>query len=102
MLYIVYGQAELFLPYCSSLKEKRKSIHGVISRVRKRFNVSISEVEYHDLWQRSLIGFTAVGSQIAEVELITNSIKDTFYNYAADIEILGIRHEVLKDDFNPQ
>lgn len=101
-MYIVYGQAELFLPYCSSLKEKRKSIHGIVSRVRKRFNVSISEVEYHELWQRSLIGFTAVGSDIAEVELITNSIKDTFYNYSADLEILGIKHDVLKEDFGPK
>ncbi|MDD3268892.1 MAG: DUF503 domain-containing protein [Syntrophomonadaceae bacterium] len=98
-MYIVYGQAELLLPYCSNLKEKRKTIQGIISRVRKRFNISISEVEYHDLWQRSLIGFTAVASQVSEVELITNAIKDTFYNYAADVEILGIRHELIKQDF---
>ena len=51
-MYVVYGYVELYLPYCSSLKEKRKIIHGLISRVRKRFNVSTSEVEFHDLWQR--------------------------------------------------
>ena len=52
-MYVVYGYGELYLPYCSSLKEKRKIIHGLISRIRKRFNVSICEVQFHDLWQRS-------------------------------------------------
>ena len=42
-MYVVYGYVELYLPYCSSLKEKRKIIHGLISRIRKRFNVSISQ-----------------------------------------------------------
>ena len=99
-MYVIYGYAEIYLPHCASLKEKRKTIQGIISRVRKRFNISISEVEYHDLWQRSIIGFTAVGSKVAEVELITNSINDTFYNYAADIDIIGISHKLIKQDFS--
>ena len=94
-MYVVYGYVELYLPYCSSLKEKRKTIHGIISRVRKRFNVSISEVEFHDLWQRSSLGFSAVSHNSPELELIINSVKETFLNYPADTEITVFDYSII-------
>lgn len=99
-MYIVYGYAELFLPYCSSLKEKRKIIKSIIDRIRKRFDISICEVEHHDLWQRSIIGFSAVTHKNAELELITNAIKDTLYNHALDVEISGFDYDIISQKFN--
>lgn len=99
-MYVVYGYGEFFIPHCSSLKEKRKLIHGIVARVRKRFNVSISEVGHHELWQRSVIGFSAVGSNVPEVELITNTIKETFYNYAEDMEITTFFYDTIATDFS--
>ncbi|MDD2509793.1 MAG: DUF503 domain-containing protein [Syntrophomonas sp.] len=97
-MYLVYGYAQLFFPHSSSLKEKRKVIHSIIARIRKRFNVSISEVEHQDLWQRSTIGFSAIGSDYPELQLITNAVKETFYNYAGDVEIIALKHEIQKID----
>ena len=37
-------------------------IRKLIDRVRHRFNVAISEVDDHDLWQRSQIGICTVGN----------------------------------------
>jgi uncharacterized protein YlxP (DUF503 family) len=51
---------ELFLPECGSLKEKRKVIKSIIDRTRSRFNVAVAEVDKHDLWQLSSLGFTCV------------------------------------------
>ncbi len=45
-----------------SLKGKRQILKKVLERVKNRFNVSISEVGSHDLWQRAEIGLTAVGN----------------------------------------
>lgn len=45
-----------------SLKGKRQILKKVLGRVKNRFNVSISEVGSHDLWQRAEIGLTAVGN----------------------------------------
>ncbi|MDD2586466.1 MAG: DUF503 domain-containing protein [Syntrophomonadaceae bacterium] len=97
-MYIIYGHAELFLPYCSSLKEKRKIIKSIIDRIRKRFNISISEVKYQDLWQRSIIGFTAVSYNNAELVLFTDAIKDTLYNHAADMEITGFYYDIISQN----
>lgn len=97
-MYLAYGYVKLFFPYSSSLKEKRKMINGIIDRVRKRFNVSISEVEYQDLWQRSTIAFSAISSGYPEMELITNAVKETFYFYDGNLEITEFEHDIQKID----
>jgi hypothetical protein len=94
-MYVVYGYVELYLPYCSSLKEKRKIIHGLISRIRKRFNVSISEVAFHNLWQRSGLGFSAVDRNNPELELINNTVKQTILNYSTDTEMTVFNYNII-------
>lgn len=94
-MFVAYGNAQLYLPYCSSLKEKRRVIHGLISRVRKRFSISISEVSYHDLWQRSVIGFAAVSGKNDELQFLINIINETFYNYSSDLEVIDFNYEII-------
>ena len=45
-----------------SLKEKRHALRRIIDRVRARYNVSIAEVGDNDIWQRALVGVTAVAN----------------------------------------
>jgi uncharacterized protein YlxP (DUF503 family) len=93
-MFIVYGHAELFLPYCASLKEKRKYIQSIIARVRKRFNISIAEVAYHDLWQRSVLGFSAVCSSQAEADLILQAIRDNLDRHEDACELLHFENQI--------
>ena len=51
---------EFHLPACRSLKEKRKFLNSFRSRVSNKFNVAVSEVGYHDLWQRASIGVVSL------------------------------------------
>jgi len=98
-MHILYGYAELFLPHCSSLKDKRKIINSIITRIRKRFNISISEVEYHNLWQRSILGFCAVSHNMAEIKLFTESIEDTLYNNSLNLETTSFVHDIISQHF---
>jgi uncharacterized protein len=47
---------ELEIAGADSLKEKRKVLNRVKERVRNKFNVSISEIEGHDLWNYAVLG----------------------------------------------
>ena len=47
---------EFHLPACRNLKEKRRFLNSFRTRVANKFNVAISEIDHHDLWQRSTIG----------------------------------------------
>jgi hypothetical protein len=50
----------LYIPGGGSLKEKRMVLRRIKDRVRNKFNVSISEVDDGDLWQRSTLGVAVV------------------------------------------
>lgn len=58
---------ELHLPQCRSLKDKRMIVRGVKERLRK-FNVSVAEVDYQDLWQRAALGVVVVSSARAHAD----------------------------------
>lgn len=96
-MFVVYGKIELHLPYASSLKEKRKTVQAIISRARKRFNVSISEVDHHELWQRSTIGFAAASATFAESDLILSALKETVYQYSDQAELIDFLYNQIPD-----
>ena len=53
---------ELHVHGSQSLKEKRGVVQSIGRRLRNRFNVAVAEVGGQDLWQRALLGVTAIGS----------------------------------------
>ncbi len=94
-MYVLYGQAKLFLPHSSSLKDKRQIIQSIITRLRKRFSISICEVDCHDVWQRSDLGFTAVCNTNRDIDLILQSIISTLDYYDDVCEITDFTHELV-------
>ncbi|HUK65711.1 MAG TPA: DUF503 domain-containing protein [Anaeromyxobacteraceae bacterium] len=66
----------LHLPEPGSLKSKRHLVRSAIDRVKSRFNVSIAEVAENDLWQRSVLGVTAVGNEHAFVNETLDKVAD--------------------------
>jgi uncharacterized protein YlxP (DUF503 family) len=77
---------DLVLPQGSSLKEKRHIVKSLMTRVRDRFNVSISEVGEHDLWQRSHVGICLVGSD----KRFVNSSLDKVLDYIERLDIVEV------------
>ncbi|MBY0120651.1 DUF503 domain-containing protein [Bacillus sp. S/N-304-OC-R1] len=51
-----------------SLKEKRAVLQRVLTRLKQKFNVSVSEVEHQDVWQRTKIAIVAVSSSRVSTE----------------------------------
>lgn len=53
---------DLYLPGCTSLKEKRSVIRSLKEKLSHKFNISIAEVAFMDKWQRARIGIAQVGN----------------------------------------
>ncbi len=53
---------DLYLPGAGNLKEKRMVVKGIKDRIRNKYNVSISEVDFQDKWQRARLGIVQVGT----------------------------------------
>ena len=77
---------ELLLHENFSLKGKRQILRSILQRARTRFNVSISEVADHDLWQRAVLGICAVGNDRQRV----NSILDQVINFIEDTRLTDV------------
>lgn len=50
------------VPGSHSLKEKRHVVKSVKDRIGARFNVSVAEVDFQDLWQRGALGVAVVAT----------------------------------------
>jgi uncharacterized protein YlxP (DUF503 family) len=58
---------ELHVPGAQSLKDKRMVLRRVKDRLKK-FNVAVSEVEHHDLWQRAGLAVVTVSTDQAHAD----------------------------------
>lgn len=51
---------ELYLPDNHSLKGKRQVLNSIKGKLANRFNISIAEVDHHDVWQRATLGVAMI------------------------------------------
>jgi uncharacterized protein len=53
---------EISIPGADSLKDKRQVLRSLIDSIRRKFNVSVAEVDQNDIWRRATLGFAAVSN----------------------------------------
>ena len=53
-------EIDLFLEDCQSLKGRRAVLKGLVTRLRRTFNVAVSEVGEKNLWQRATLAVAGI------------------------------------------
>ena len=66
---------DLRIPGCGSLKQKRHVLKSLTNAIRSTFNVSVAEVDHHDLWQRTTIAVAAAGAQGFHVRKVMHQVE---------------------------
>ena len=87
------SEIEIIIYEANSLKEKRHVLKSIIERIKSRFNVSISEVDYNDIWNRSVIGIAVVSNKKVMCESMILKIID-FIDNDDRVEIINHYMEV--------
>lgn len=67
---ILFAEVECKLYEGNSLKDKRSVIKRLLSKLRRDFNVAITELDYHDLWQLTKIGIVTISTDLSHAEQI--------------------------------
>jgi len=67
---------EFFLPACRSLKDKRRIVLRFKDRVRGRFNVAVAEVDFQDVWQRTLLAVVTLSGDRKIVDQTLRKIQE--------------------------
>jgi uncharacterized protein YlxP (DUF503 family) len=87
-------QIELYLPGNQSLKGKRQIIKSIKDRVRNQTNVSISEVDFHDAWQKAQLAVVTVSTDHSQVSQVLASVIKLIENTPGS-EIINRQIEML-------
>ncbi len=85
---MVVGLMELGIHYeaSHSLKDKRRICRSIKEKLRQKYNISIIEHAYHDLWQKLGLAITQVASDKEILEKSFSQIENFILtNYPVDI-----------------
>jgi len=64
---------KIHIPGSRSLKDKRSVVKSLIARLRKQFNLSVAEVDDHELWQIATIGMACVSNHNNHVDEVLSA-----------------------------
>ncbi len=65
---------ELHISDSHSLKDRRRVMNSLKERVRQRFNVSVAEADFGELWQRGGLIISCAGTNAGLVEQSLRSL----------------------------
>ncbi len=86
---------KLRFPENLSLKGKRRVLKSITARVGNKFNVSVAEVDDHDLWQSATLGICCVSNNKRYTNEVLSKIVDFIVEGRFEVEILDYEIEIL-------
>jgi uncharacterized protein YlxP (DUF503 family) len=84
---VALARFDLRIPGSHSLKQKRHVVKTLTNGLRAKFNVSVAEVEHHDLWQRAAIAVAATGGQEYHLRKVMHEV-ERFVERWAEVELI--------------
>ena len=75
-----------------SLKDKRRIVKSIISRLRSQYNISIAEVADQDLWQLVTLGVACVSNHNQHVDETLSKVMSFITHNYPELEIVD--HEI--------
>lgn len=84
----------LLLAEGSSLKEKRRILKGLVETARRKFNISIAEIDDLNLWRRATLGIVVVSNDSAYANRILNKVLD-YFEACPEVDVSEVEVEML-------
>ncbi len=87
-------QIQLHIPLCNSLKEKRGILRSLECRLRKKFNISVSEIGDQDIWRSAWLGITTGSTDRDLVDHALHAIAQSL-EHESDVQVVDYSIEIL-------
>jgi len=88
---------KLHLPGSQSLKDKRRVVKSITSRLRNQYNISIAEVDDQHLWQLATIGIACVSNDNQHVDETLSKVVNFITQNYPELEIVNREVEILSE-----
>jgi uncharacterized protein len=79
---------KIHIPGSQSLKDKRSVVKSMMARLQKQYNISIAEVDDHDLWRIATIGIACVSNHNYRVDEVLDAVIATINRDYPTVEII--------------
>ena len=83
-----------------AFNDTRQALRSLETRVGNRFNVSLAEVDHHDLWQRAGLTVAIVGREAGETQERLADIRRALHSDEA-FQVVGEAHELVRAEAIP-
>lgn len=97
MMYVMYGEIDLYAPETHSLKDKRMIIRSIKDTLKSRFDVIAREKEHQDIWRHSVIAVVAMSDSRDFLYTLWDKIVG-FVEAGYDITISGDAVSVIQGE----
>ena len=84
----------LYFPDSHSLKDKRSIIKSIKLRIRKNFNVSVSEINHYDLWKNTTLGIACIGNEKRYLNGVLNEVMK-FIEQQNKLQVMNFNTTIL-------
>ena len=85
---------KLYAPWVHSLKEKRMIVKSITSKIRNKFNVSISEIDEQDTHKTIVIGICLVTTETSYANSVLDKVLD-FIEFNTEANIVESKIEII-------
>lgn len=86
---VALARFDLRIPACGSLKEKRHVVKTLSNAIRSTFNVSVAEVDHHDLWQRTALAVAAAAGEGFHAKRVLHEVEKLVERWA-EVELIDV------------
>ena len=86
---------KIHIPGCSSLKEKRRRLKPLLTRLHREFNISVAEIDLQDVWQSAVIACALVSNDNGHTQRALQQIIHWIETSWPDVTITGEKLEII-------
>ncbi len=93
-MHIAAAEITLQLHASSSLKDKRRVLHSVVSKLRRQHSVSAAEVDANDSWDFAKIGIAIVSGDLRIARQLLDRTLEFVERAAPEAEVIAVRTDI--------
>lgn len=94
-MWIGWNEFDILLGDVHSLKSKRSVVRPIVAEIRRRFQISIAEVEDAELYQRARLGVSVVSGDRAYIEQTLTRVEEMVAR-RSEIELLSSKMRLVQ------
>ncbi|MFT4126446.1 MAG: DUF503 domain-containing protein [Gordonia sp. (in: high G+C Gram-positive bacteria)] len=96
-MWVGFAEFDVLLGDVHSLKEKRSVVRPIVAEIRRRFAVSVAEVDHLDVHRRTGIGVTIAAPDRTHALDVLNAV-ERFAASRPEVQLLSARTRLVRSD----